>query len=180
MFSAAEIKKQVSSACTAAMLPSAAYPRGHKKIMSLLCYLTGILHLCLAASLPSHSCDLESEQEVYALLNIALYETGGVEEQLEGENTISFFFLLSDSGLKFWKWEVGVLSLLKAPLVTASEGTSYLPSFFSLKCFLQDIAQQVTDAEGGEVVLGHENPQQLFPSSPSQACSKWDRRFVPL
>lgn len=88
----------------AAMLPSAAYPKGHKRMVSLLCCLTGILHLCLAASLPSHSCDLESEQEVYALLNIALCKSGGVEGQLEGENTIPFFFLLSDSGLKFWKW----------------------------------------------------------------------------
>lgn len=34
----------------AAMLPSSAYPRGHERMLSLLCYLTGMLHLCLAAS----------------------------------------------------------------------------------------------------------------------------------
>lgn len=103
MFSAAEIKNKLVLPVLAAMLPSAACPRGHKRMVPLLCYLTGILHLCLAASLSSHSCDLESEQEVYALLNIALYKTGGDERQLKDENISPFFFLLSDSRLKFWK-----------------------------------------------------------------------------
>lgn len=53
MFSAAEFKSKLVLPVLAAMLPSSAYPRGHmskRDMVSLLCYLTDILHLCLAAS----------------------------------------------------------------------------------------------------------------------------------
>lgn len=144
-----------------------------------MCYLTSILHLCLAGSLLSHSCDLESEQEVYALLNIALYKTGGVERQLEGENTIPFFFLLSDSGLKFWKWR-GTLLIESILRYCTLKTPPHLPSLFSLKCFLKNVAQQMTDAEGEGWCWGMKTHSSFFPSLHSRACSKWDRSLCPF
>lgn len=51
-FSAAEIRNELVLPVLAARLPSVVYPRGHeRRMVCLLCYLTEILRLFLAASL---------------------------------------------------------------------------------------------------------------------------------
>lgn len=132
-FSAAEIKNKLVLPVLAAMLPSVAYPRGHKRTVYLLCYLTGILHLCLSALLFLPClCDLESEQEAYALLNTPLYKTVGVGRQGgRGENYF-LLFPLPDSCLELGGNTHSILKDCASP----AAGAVCLTNLSSLECFM--------------------------------------------